>query len=114
MRLEVLISFHLKSAANLREHWAVRSKRVRAEREAAHVVVRAAGGRGIKLPAKVTITRIAPRELDDDNLQAAAKGIRDGVADGLGLAGDRHPGLTWIYKQEKGKPSAVRIEVEEE
>jgi hypothetical protein len=60
----------------------------------------------------VTITRVAVRELDDDNMAAAAKGIRDGIADGMGLAGDRHEGLKWVYKQEKGKPSAVRIEIE--
>jgi hypothetical protein len=61
----------------------------------------------------VTITRIAPRELDDDNLRTSAKAVRDGIADALGLKSDRDKRLTWNYSQEKGKPGeyAVRITV---
>lgn len=61
----------------------------------------------------VTIARIAPRELDDDNLRGSAKSVRDGIADALGLASDRDKRLTWTYSQEKGKPKeyAVRVTV---
>lgn len=110
--ISFLLEFHLKSAANLREHWAVRARRVKAERVAAYVIAQSQGAYRFGLPATVTITRVAPRELDDDNLAAACKGIRDGIADGMGLLGDRHIGLEWRYRQEKGKPSAVRVQIE--
>lgn len=60
----------------------------------------------------VTITRIAPRELDDDNAIAGCKSIRDGIADALGIS-DRDPRVRWLYGQERGKPKeyAVRITV---
>lgn len=66
-----------------------------------------------RLPAiEIRITRIAPRELDDDNMIAGAKSIRDGVADALGVD-DRDKRLRWLYTQEKGKPKeyATRITV---
>lgn len=61
----------------------------------------------------VTITRIAPRELDDDNLRAGAKSVRDGITDALGLRDDRDRRLRWLYSQERGMPKqyAVRITV---
>jgi hypothetical protein len=58
----------------------------------------------------VTITRIAPRELDSDNLASCAKGIRDGVADALRVD-DGDERIRWTYKQERGKP-AVRVDIE--
>jgi hypothetical protein len=68
----------------------------------------------------VTLTRLAPsRGLDDDNLAASLKAVRDGVADALGLAEDRDPRVTWRYAQANGRavlglPSGygVRIEIE--
>lgn len=61
----------------------------------------------------VTIYRIAPRELDDDNLRGAAKAVRDSVAECLGID-DRDPRCTWNYGQIRGKVKeyAVRICIE--
>ena len=71
-----------------------------------------------KPPAKITLTRIAPRELDYDNLVTAFKHIRDIIADTLipGLAKGRADGdkrLSWIYTQAKGNPKeyAIRIDI---
>ena len=60
----------------------------------------------------IVLTRISPRRFDDDNLRAAFKAVRDGVADWLGVA-DNDPRVTWQYRQERGQPKqhAVRIEV---
>lgn len=60
----------------------------------------------------VTFTRIAPRELDDDNLRSSFKSIRDGVADAFGCS-DRDPRLLFEYAQERGRPHeyAVRITI---
>ena len=62
----------------------------------------------------VTLTRIAPRALDDDNLRGALKACRDGVADWLAID-DRDPRVRWEYAQRKGKPGqyAVAVEVTE-
>ena len=60
----------------------------------------------------ITLTRIAPRVLDTDNLASAMKAVRDGVADALGVD-DGSSRLTWRYAQEKGKTReyAVRVEI---
>jgi hypothetical protein len=60
----------------------------------------------------VTIERVAPRQLDDDNLRAACKAVRDGAADALEVD-DREPRVEWRYEQSRGKPReyAVRIVV---
>jgi hypothetical protein len=67
---------------------------------------------GVKLPVDVTIVRVAPRRLDDDNLAASAKSLRDGIADALGCK-DNDPRVSWAYAQAKGAPKeyAVRITV---
>ncbi|MBE0568400.1 MAG: hypothetical protein IH577_01830 [Deltaproteobacteria bacterium] len=64
--------------------------------------------------AAVTLTRIAPRALDTDNLASGLKAIRDGVADALEID-DGSSLIEWRYAQEKGKPGeyAVRVEIQE-
>jgi hypothetical protein len=51
--------------------------------------------------------------MDSDNLAIAAKSLRDGVADKLGID-DGDPRITWAYAQEKSKGYAVRIEIQED
>ena len=66
-------------------------------------------------PLKITLTRIAPRSLDYDNLVTGMKPIRDGVTDGLGLTDDSEStGLEWVYAQQAGlyKEYGLRVEVE--
>ena len=69
------LPLRLISAANSREHWAARARRVKRERAAAIVV------RKHPLPCIVTIKRHGKRLMDGDNLQAACKALRDGIAD---------------------------------
>lgn len=83
------------SEANVREHWAQRARRAKWQRRDAYMATPRH-----TLPCTVTLTRIAPRTLDDDNLRAALKAVRDGVADRLGV-GDRDPRVVWEYGQEK-------------
>ncbi|MDP1543175.1 MAG: hypothetical protein Q8L99_08500 [Polycyclovorans sp.] len=99
------LPLRIQSAANLREHWAVRSKRVKSERLAALAL-----SITLPLPVVVTLTRIAPRPLDDDNMIGGFKALRDGIADRLGVA-DNDPRVKWTYGQERGKRYAVRVEV---
>lgn len=107
------IPLKIESTLNKREHWSTRAKRAKAQREAAHFSCHhssGAEGRQV-LPVAVKLTRIAPRELDTDNLAGGFKSVRDGIADWLGIK-DNDPRVTWLYAQERGKPKqyAVRIE----
>jgi hypothetical protein len=95
--LTARIPVRLISEANAHTHWRERQKRAKAQRAAA----KAAMGEDIKGPPPpytITITRIAPRRLDSDNLAGAGKHVRDGIADWLRID-DGDPRLTWHYEQ---------------
>jgi hypothetical protein len=65
------------------------------------------------LPCVVTMTRIAPRLLDDDNLARSAKAVRDQLAELLAID-DRDPRVAWRCEQERGgvREYSVRIRLE--
>lgn len=105
--IEFRVEMDAPSAPNLREHPMVRAKRVKKQRAA---VAR-------KMPKwtegpmlVVRLTRVAPRELDDDNLQGAMKAVRDQVAAGLRVD-DASPLVRWEYAQAKG-PAEVLVQVD--
>lgn len=96
------------STLNAREHWAVRSRRAKSHRETAHWALKSNAAPA--LPCVVTLTRVAPRDLDTDNLAASMKNVRDGVADWLGVD-DRDARVTWRCEQRRGKPHEYAVEV---
>lgn len=102
-----------KSESNQREHWAARAKRAKWQRNTAKLLLWMPldGCRRSDMAVTVTLTRIAPRRLDDDNLRGALKAVRDAVADALGHADDSHPRLTWAYAQRRGATGAYAVEV---
>lgn len=116
--IEFEVPVRLVSLLNAREHHMARARRAKTQRTAAHTIARArvSGLVDTNLLLTVTITRIAPRELDDDNLAGSAKHVRDGIADALGIDdGDKR--IQWRYEQAKftgphrgGYSCAVRIE----
>ena len=111
----VLLPIRTWSEANQRVHWGKRARRAKKQREAARMFVRIARRYLPKVrSAAVTLTRIAPRSLDSDNLASAMKAVRDGVADALGID-DGSSLLEWRYAQERGKPGeyAVRVVIQE-
>jgi len=89
------------SEANRRDHWATKSRRVRLHRNTAWALCPV-----FPLPCIVTLTRVAPRMLDDDNNVSAMKAIRDGIAKRLGVD-DRSPLVVWRYGQKKGVACVV-------
>lgn len=101
------LELRIVSVANQREHWSAKAKRAKAHRFAAILVPRH------PLPCTVTLVRIAPRPLDDDNLRSAFKALRDGIADRLGVK-DNDPRVRWEYAQEVGRPKqyAARVTIE--
>ena len=100
-QLIVLIPVQTVSINNRREHWAVRATRTRHHRRIAAMIVSTAikkRGMPITFPLVIDMVRLASRRMDDDNLRAALKALRDGIADALGVDdGDRR--LTWNYFQ---------------
>lgn len=93
---------------NARQRWAVRAKRVKAERQRTLLAFRASKPELAPL-VEVVLTRVGPRALDSDNLQGACKGVRDQVAHMLGVD-DGGPLVRWTYAQERGE-YAVRVEI---
>lgn len=96
------------SELNRRDHWAQRARRMKNHRRSAHLATAVLCGR--HLPCVVTLIRIAPRKLDDDNLRAALKGVRDGIADRLGIQ-DNDPRVNWRYEQSRGKPREYAVKI---
>lgn len=121
LTLDVPLAAPLPSVANLREHWAVKAKRTKAQRERMAWALKLLGGSFLRewrvmagneaIRLAVTWTRVAPRELDDDNLRSAFKACRDELAEHVGI-NDRSRRYEWAYLQAKGAPAfRCRLEV---
>lgn len=106
----VTLPLRTVSEANARGHWSRRAKRAKGQRHVAGLALRSQLA-GAPLPVVVTLTRIAPRMLDDDNLRGALKAVRDGVADALGLD-DRDVRATWVYVQERRGVGQYAVEIQ--
>lgn len=101
----------IESEANGREHWRAKSSRVKRHRLTAWAELRKVERPAFLGPVQITLTRIAPLTLDDDNLASGFKATRDGVADWLGVDdGDKR--LTWRYQQERGAPKTYQVRIE--
>lgn len=94
---------------NAREHWRVKAKRVKSEREATAWIL----ARRTKppIPCSVRLTRVGPSSgFDDDNLIGAMKGIRDEIAAWLGVD-DRHRlQVRYLYDQRREPAWGVVVE----
>ncbi len=117
--LTATVPLRTRSAANLREHWAVRAKRVKTERDAGVWATKAMGNTPqvwalLEQPLAIHLVRIlGPRGrlLDDDNLRSSLKAFRDGVAEALGINDGDQSAAVWSYAEEAGLKWAVRIEI---
>lgn len=86
---------------NARTHWRAKAQHVRAARNDAYVIARAAGWHMLQLPdgrLHLWMDFFPPdrRHRDDDGLLASMKAARDGLADALGIDDHRfiaHPRL---------------------
>jgi hypothetical protein len=96
----------LRTGLNFREHPLGRSSRVKREHELTRLFMLGkahwAAWREMSRPLVVTITRFGPNRVDDDNLAAGCKAVRDAVARVLGID-DGDPQIAWLYKQEKAR-----------
>lgn len=117
--LSVTCPVRIESELNRRGHWAGKHRRSKEQKTIVMLVLRTAkyDRSALKPPLVVRMTRIAPRPIcDSDNLVSGLKGVRDTVAEFLGiddadLLGDDR--VRWVVAQEKGN-YALRIEVAKE
>ena len=114
----LLPGLRLYSESNLREHWARNHRRAKTQRVTTYYTLSAhvPRTRATLRPLVITITRIAPRPLDEgDNLPASAKAVQDGIADWLagqyGKGQDRQPGLVFRYNQRRGAPREYGVTI---
>lgn len=117
--LEAFIPMTIPSEANKREHWSARHRRHKNNA----VLIKYALAEQIKnnptlkLPLAITLTRVAPRELDKDNLISSMKNHTDIIADLLipGLKpgqADSDKRLTFSYAQiKRSKTNALQVEI---
>lgn len=105
----ITIPIRTVSALNAREHWRARTRRVKAERTATYWTL--APQPKPDIPVTVLLTRVGPTNgLDeDDNLNGSMKGVRDQIADWLGI-NDRDPRVKWTYAQRREKQWGVEVE----
>lgn len=106
--MKVRIPLRLVSSPNLREHWAVKSKRNKSEMATVGWYLRSEPDR-FDLPCRVTITRLGPKPFDRDNNVAAMKATQDAIAEWLG-ADDSDPRIQWRYAQRRSQDYFVEIE----
>lgn len=107
--MKISVPIKLQSTANLREHWAAKHRRTAPQQKAAALLSKSLV-RQLRPALTVTLTRVSPRELDDDNLRGALKAVRDGVASALRLD-DRCPLVAWAYAQRRGAPHENAVEI---
>ena len=103
----------LVSEANMREHWALKNKRKKAQQAAIQAYWKLHGfdQRTWEFPLKITFVRIGVRKLDSDNLAGSGKAVRDQIAKLLGVNDGDESKVIWHYEQRKGPPKSYGLEV---
>lgn len=115
--------YYVSSKANERPgHWSVSHRKAKEQRNFGGIMALQTimtGRNAFSWPHatkestwSVKLVRVAPRPLDSDNLQAAFKNIRDGVAEALGLDDKWNGKIQWHYDQVVSREYGVRLELE--
>jgi hypothetical protein len=116
VRVKTTLPIEAVNTSNRREHWTERSARNQVQRSGTRLALnakRVCAQVTLNDGLLVTVTRVAPRELDShDNLRTALKPVVDGVADALRLKNDKDPRVTWRYAQRRGKVRQYAVEIE--
>lgn len=114
-RITLLLPIKTISEGNCSEHWQRKAKRHRQQQGRVQMFM-CNYRELIKLPCTITVTRIAPRNLDFDNFVYGQKWVVDAICDQLvpGLRpgrADADERIKINYKQEKGAPKfyATRV-----
>jgi len=83
-----------------RESWRTQWERKKDQKASMHYdLCNALRGRQVKLPCTVTLVRVGPKLMDDDNLARAFKAIRDSIANKLGVDDGETDKIRFRYDQ---------------
>ena len=110
------LNLRTRNPLNLRECWQVKHSRAKLHRRVAWLCLAPplyswrSGPLGGQ-PLIVTLTRVAPRQLDSDGLICSLKAVRDGVADALGRDDSQKSGIEWKYAQRRGARREYSVEI---
>ena len=114
----IKISLPLKtvSESNNHDHWTKKHARHKKQKQIVSFALHSTN-LTIPPPCSIILTRIAPRQLDYDNLLSSFKWILDSVCDFIipGLLpgrADSDPRLTITYSQQKTLPKQYGIQIE--
>ncbi len=110
--ISTYVPVQIVSEPNRRDHWSVKRKRAKGQRDTARWAMKEIESVRPRLPVHVKLTRIGLRLMDDDNLAASLKAVRDGIADEYMT--DDSPGapITWEYAQIARKDYGVLVQIE--
>lgn len=114
-KASIVFEWHVTTPENQRVHWAVKSKRVKREREWMNLKWRENGRPRPPLPCKITFTRVAPRFLDEgDNLASAFKAFRDELCECIGINDSPSAPVEFKYTQRypERKEAKYKVEIE--
>lgn len=106
--IQLVVPIRIESEMNRRDHWAARYRRFKSQKKAVGYCLLA--HRVPDLPVTVTMTRVAPKALDTDNLAGGMKAVRDAIAAWLAVD-DADMRVIWICQQRRGKAYALEIEI---
>lgn len=109
-RWAIVLPLRTLNRTNQREHWTGTHKRSSQERGIVWGMLAMNRGDLPRVPWLIRMTRTGPQILDDDNLRAALKSVRDGIADAAGLD-DADPRLRFEYGPQERGDYAVRIQI---
>lgn len=107
--MKILVPIRTVSEANSHTHWRARQGRAKHQRTVTKIYTTMLWRQ--PLPVRITLTRLAPKTLDTDNLAISMKAVRDGIADSFGVD-DGDPRYDWQYAQRKSKEYGVEIIIE--
>lgn len=112
--IELVVPVRIVSEANTRGHWRVKANRVAQQRAATRFALEAHVGPTcpMSVPLLVTLTRMSPRELDDDNLATGCKAVRDEIAKWLGVDDRKRDVVRYAYDQESTGMVGLRVRIE--
>jgi hypothetical protein len=108
------VPIRLPSLSNVRVCWQRLTSLKKKQRQAVALAMQVElgpYGTPPRPPLIVTLTRVGPRRLDDDNLEAACKYVRDQIARMIGTD-DGSPLYTWVYEQERGNRGQYGVYIE--
>lgn len=110
--IELSLPLRTYNTANCRWHWAKKAKYAKDCRQAAFFLAKQHGISQAPVGAFVVrLVRIGKKRMDSDGLAISFKGIRDGLAQAMGID-DGDLRIDWQYSQEIGKNYGVKITIE--